>query len=202
MLKIKSNIKCKIKDLEDLISLPQEITVNEFDEKSTKIFNEDFQKALNTGQPVIPVYVSSYGGEVYYLLAMIDIILASPVPVATIVSGAAMSCGALLAAFGTIGYRFAHQNSTLMLHDVAGVALGKVNELRTRVDEVERLQNKIYSMLAKHTGKPHDYFSKKLKEISGAEWYMTPYEARDHGLCDFIKAPCFTAEINYNLKFE
>ena len=202
MIKINSNIKCKIKDLEDLIDLPQEITVNEFDEKAARTFSEDFQKAVNTGQTIIPVNISSYGGEAYYLFAMIDVILSSPVPVATIVKGAAMSCGALLAAFGTVGYRFAYPNSTFMLHDVAGFAIGKINELKTKAREAERIQNKIYDMLAKHTGKPHDYFLNKLHEIGHGEWYLNPYEARDHGLCDFVKAPHFIANINYTLKFE
>lgn len=202
MLKIETNLKRKHEDIEKIIDLPLEVLVNEFDEKAVKSFGEDFQKAVNTGQPIVPVTISSYGGEVYYLLAMIDVILSSPVPVATIVKGAAMSCGGILAAFGNIGRRYATPNSTYMLHDVSSFSRGKVSEMKSDAKEIERLNNKIFHMLAKHTGKPKDYYLSKIHDLGHGEWYMDPYEAATNSLCDHVKVPRFTAEIKYNLRFE
>ena len=75
---------------------PVIIRVNKFDEKSAQEFSEKMSDAHNTGQPVIPIVIDSYGGQVYSLMAMISEIEHAELPVATIVEGKAMSCGAIL----------------------------------------------------------------------------------------------------------
>ena len=82
-----------IKTLE-LKQEPVIITINNFDEESAAAFSEAVSMAHNTGQKVIPVIIDSYGGQAYSLLSMISTIKSSTVPVATIVRGKAMSCGA------------------------------------------------------------------------------------------------------------
>ena len=62
---------------EEVLEPPVSVYVNEFCEESVKIFLEDMTKAQNTSQPIIPVYIDSYGGDVYALMAMIDIIKSS-----------------------------------------------------------------------------------------------------------------------------
>ena len=96
-------------------------TVNKFDEKSAKEFQQQIAQAHNTGQKVIPVVIDSYGGQVYSLMSMISAIKNSELPVATIVEGKAMSCGAILFSFGEQGLRFMDQDATLMIHDVSSM---------------------------------------------------------------------------------
>ena len=43
-------------------NLPVIIRVNKFDESSAKDFSTQMMKAQNTGQPVVPVIIDSYGG--------------------------------------------------------------------------------------------------------------------------------------------
>ena len=59
---------------EEAMEAPVSVYVNEFSEEAVKIFLEDITKGNNTSQPIIPVYIDSYGGDVYALMAMIDII--------------------------------------------------------------------------------------------------------------------------------
>ena len=51
---------------------PVIITVNKFDEKSAKDFQQQIAQAHNTGQKVIPVVIDSYGGQVSSLMTMIS----------------------------------------------------------------------------------------------------------------------------------
>ena len=126
------------------------IVVNDFNEESANEFSEAVSLAHNTGQKVIPVIIDSYGGEAYSLLSMISCIKSSNVPVATIVKGKAMSCGAILASFGEDGLRFMDKDSVMMIHDVASAAFGKVEELKTNARESERLNKKLYTMMARN----------------------------------------------------
>ena len=81
--------------------------------------------AHSTGQKVIPVVIDSYGGQVYSLMSMIAAIESAELPVATIVEGKAMSCGAVLLSFGEQGMRFADPHATVMIHDVSSGGYGK-----------------------------------------------------------------------------
>ena len=83
----------------ELRKAPVIIRVNKFDEKSAKEFQHQMAQAHNTGQKVIPIVIDSYGGQVYSLMAMISAIKHSEIPIATIVEGKAMSCGAILFSF-------------------------------------------------------------------------------------------------------
>jgi ATP-dependent Clp protease protease subunit len=102
----------------DLIEdLPVVIRVRNFTEAAAKEFSSLVAKAQNTGQPVLPIIIDSYGGQVYSLMSMISDVKHSKIPVATIVQGKAMSCGAILFSFGAEGYRYMDPDSTVMIHD-------------------------------------------------------------------------------------
>ena len=99
-------------------------------------------------QMVLPVVIDSYGGQVYSLMSMISDIQHSRIPVATIVQGKAMSCGAILFSFGTEGRRYMDPDATVMIHDVSSMGWGKVEEIKADAKEVERLNQKVYKMMA------------------------------------------------------
>ena len=107
-----------IKEVE-LRKSPIIVRVNKFDEESSKKFASEVAQAHNTGQKVIPIVIDSYGGQVYSLMTMIAAIKDAELPIATIVEGKAMSCGAVLLTFGDEGMRFADPNATVMIHDVS-----------------------------------------------------------------------------------
>ena len=94
-----TNISPLVKEIE-LRKNPVIVRVNKFDEDSAKKFSLELAQAHNTGQKVIPVVIDSYGGQVYSLMSMISAIKHSELPIATIVEGKAMSCGAVLLSCG------------------------------------------------------------------------------------------------------
>ena len=113
----KLNVDKNIKELE-LRHNPVIIRVNKFDEDSAKDFAAKIALAHNTGQNVIPIIIDSYGGQVYSLMSMIGSIKASTLPIATIIEGKAMSCGAVLFTFGEDGLRFMDEAAILLINHV------------------------------------------------------------------------------------
>jgi len=197
----KSEISSLIKDVE-LRKTPVIIRVNKFDEKSATEFASKIALAHNTGQKVIPIIIDSYGGQVYSLMSMVSSINASELPIATIVEGKAMSCGAVLLTFGEQGMRFADINATIMIHDVSSGGYGKIEELKADVAEAERLDEKIFTMMARNCGKKDDYFKKKVFNKKHADWFMGAEEAKRHGLVNHLRTPSLTIKVEVDIDFE
>ena len=190
-----------LKDFE-LKHQPVIIRVNKFDEKSAQDFNNKMAAAQSTGQKVVPVVIDSYGGQVYSLMSMISAIKSSNLPVATIVEGKAMSCGAVLLSFGEQGMRFADPDATVMIHDVSSGGHGKIEELKADVAEAERLDEKIFTMMARNCGKKDDYFKKKVFNKKHADWFMDGTEAKRHGLVNHLRVPEMSIRIDVDIDFE
>jgi len=190
-----------LKDFE-LKHQPVMIRVNKFDEASAKEFNARMAAAQSTGQKVVPVIIDSYGGQVYSLMSMIASINASDIPVATIVEGKAMSCGAVLLSCGEQGLRFADPDATIMIHDVSSGGRGKIEELKADVAEADRLDEKIFTMMARNCGKKDDYFKKKVFNKKHADWFMNAQEAKRHGLVNHLRVPKMTIRVDVDIEFE
>jgi len=183
-----TDISPLVKEME-LRQDPTIITINDFTEESAKKFQDQMSIAQNSGQKVVPIEIDSFGGQVYSLMSMIAAIKASRIPVATVVQGKAMSCGAILASFGADGLRFMDKDATLMIHDVSSYAFGKIEDLKADAREADRLNKKVYTMMARNCGKADDYFTKLIHDKGHADWFLDAKEAKKHGLIDHIRMP-------------
>jgi len=188
-----------LKEKELIDDLPVIIRVRKFDESAANDFSSKMNKAQNSGQPIIPVIIDSYGGQVYSLMSMISDIKHSNIPVATIVQGKAMSCGAVLFSFGADGHRYMDPDATVMIHDVSSMGWGKIEEIKASADEAERLNQKIYTMMAENCGHHKDYFLDIIHEKGHADWFLDIDEARKHKLANHDHIP--TLKITTNVKF-
>lgn len=175
------------------------ILVNEFTEYGVKCFKKDFDDLNNSNLPIIPVLIDSFGGEVYSLLAMLDIIAGTTKPVATIALGKAMSCGSILLACGAPGLRFVGEHSTVMVHDVATISFGKIEELKADVGEGERLNNKIFEMLDVRCGKQKGYFQNIIAQKKHANWYLDSSDVIKHGIADHVGMPVIDSTFNIDV---
>lgn len=186
----------------DIMSEPKvknAVLVNEFSEFGVKSFKVDFDDLNCSSLPIIPVIIDSFGGDVYSLLAMIDIISTASKPVATIALGKAMSCGSILLACGHSGLRFVGPHATVMIHDVATVSFGKIEELKSDVGEAERLNIKIFEMLNSKANKPKGYFQKIVAEKKHTNWYLDSKEVIKHGLADHVGLPVIDSLFNLDV---
>lgn len=199
------NTKRDISKLLEKVELrfePIVIRVNKFDEESAAKFSNQMSAAQSTGQTIIPVVIDSYGGQVYSLMAMIASIKASSIPVATIVEGKAMSCGALLFSYGTPGYRFVDKHATIMIHDVSSGARGKIEEIKADAKEGDRLNQLVYREMAANCGKEPEFFLKQIHDRSHADWYLDAEEAQTIGLANHLRVPCLKVKVDVSYSFE
>ena len=197
----KSSVAPEIKEVE-LRKNPVIIRVNKFNEDSAKKFADQVAQAHSTGQKVIPVVIDSYGGQVYSLMSMVASIKSSDLPVATIVEGKAMSCGALLFSCGEEGRRFMDPNATVMIHDVSSMDMGKVEELKAGAQEADRLNQIVYKMLAQNCGKKDDYFMKIVDKKKHADWFLDAQECKKHGLANHLRIPKLSVKISFDVELE
>jgi ATP-dependent Clp protease, protease subunit len=196
----KFEVAPQIKEFE-LNNNPVIVTVNKFDEESAMDFRNKVSLAHNTGQKIIPVLIDSYGGQVYSLMSMISSIKNAELPIATIVQGKAMSCGALLFSFGADNMRFIDKDATIMIHDVSSGQYGKVEELKANAKESARLNDKVYKMMAQNIGKEEDYFIKKIHEKGHADWFLSANECKEINLATHIRVPKFNIKLSVDIDF-
>lgn len=167
------------------------IFVTEFNDKAVEEFYAQFLAlSSNPEVKVIPVVVSSYGGQVHALLSMLDLIESSMKPVSTIGMGKAMSCGAVLLAAGTKGYRFAAPNTDIMLHEISSVEWGKAADIANGAKTTKRLNTKLFKILeSKSTVKGNRGLIKKMRAKGNVDWFLTPGQYLKMGLIDHIGVP-------------
>ena len=190
-----------IKEFE-LRNSPIIVRVNKFNEDSAKEFSNQIAQAHNTGQTVIPVVIDSYGGQVYSLMSMIAAIRDSELPVATIVEGKAMSCGAVLLTCGEEGMRYMDPDATVMIHDVASGQHGKNEEIQASAAETDRLNKKIFQIMARNCGKPDDFFLEEIHKRGHADWFLEVDECKKIGLVNHARIPKIEVKVDVSINFE
>jgi len=200
-MKFKTTLSPLIKEIE-LRKSPIIVRVNKFNEESAKKFAQQMALAHNTGQKIIPVVIDSYGGQVYSLMSMIAAVKNADLPVATVIEGKAMSCGAILFSFGEDGHRYMDPYATLMVHDVSSSEYGKVEEIKASADETERLNQIVYKMMAKNCGHEENYFLDLVHEKGHADWFLDAKESKKHGLANHLRLPTIYIDIDVNIKMK
>lgn len=184
---------------EELLDQPVIVTVNSFDDDGVKNFRKAMEKAHHTGQTVIPILIDSYGGSVYGCLDMISNLKKSSLPVHTIITGKAMSAGAIL--FGMGQTRWMSEHATIMLHDASMGTEGKTEEIKSDANELERLNKLIFKLVAQNCEQPEDYFEKIVHQKGHADWYLTSKEAKKHKLCTHIGIPELSVKVSVSYNF-
>ena len=194
----KTNIDNQIEKV-DLRKNPIIITVNKFNEEAVSKFRGQMSAAVNSGQKVVPIVIDSYGGQVYSLMAMVSMIKACPIPVATIIQGKAMSCGIALATFGTEGMRYMDPDATAMIHEVSSGAIGKNEEIQASAEETNRLNEKILTMMSRNCGHADDYFSKIIHEKGHADWFLDAKEVLKHNIVSHLRIPHLEVKVTVDM---
>ena len=155
------------------------LEINDNDAYLTKLYQ---LHGLTYNVRPIKIYIDSYGGYVYQCFGLLSVMDESKTPIHTIVTGAARSCGVMMAIHGP--KRVAYKNATLMYHQVSSGAWGKLKEMQEDLAETERLQKLIMGMTVKRTqitlARLEDNFDRKK------DWYMPADEALREGCIDAI----------------
>ena len=129
----------------------------------------------------INLVLSSYGGDVYSMLGIIDYFKTLPVKVNTHCYGACMSAAAVILSCGT-GKRSMTQNSTVMVHEGSAFEAGKTTDVLKGADHLKKLQSNINRILGEVTGKDQEFW----EEVSRQDTYLTAEECLEYGIVDEI----------------
>lgn len=199
--------RIRIKDVEAHCHIPVYLSFRgDVTEDSAAKFCEELQDAedqcLKSGQEVLPIVIDSYGGSIYALFSMIDMLNSCKVKLATIVEGKAMSAGSVLFTCGAEGYRFIGPNATVMIHEASSMVFGKNEDIKASSAEVERLNNKLFTLMARNCGKKDTYFADIVHEKKHADWYLDADECIKHGLASHVGLPQYTVDIKISHKFQ
>lgn len=166
------------------------IWVTNFDDQSLKEFYHKFEELeSNPNIAIISVIISSYGGEVYSMIAMRDLMKSSKKPVMTVVLGKAMSCGAVLAAAGTKGMRFISPESEFMIHEASSSTYGKTSDIKNEAQSLDLLNDKMLGFLAKDSGNSLEKLKKHMNTKNNTDWYLSAKDAVRMGFVDEIAIP-------------
>lgn len=144
------------------------------DEKDSK--EKDFKR-----EP-IRLYINSYGGSVYDMWGLIDIIRNSKTPIYTYCTGYAMSaaCNIFLAGHK----RFVNKHSTLLYHQMSCWRSGKYQDLVEDREEMDHLQNTIEEYVLDRT----KITKKEIQRIreNKIDYYIHADKAIELGFADEI----------------
>ena len=130
----------------------------------------------------IQLYINSPGGGVYAGLGLYDTMQFVSPDIATICTGVAASMSAVLMSAGAAGKRTALKHARIMLHQPSAGAMGQASDVEITVNEVRKVKQELYEVLAAHTGQTVDRVAKDCDR----DYWMTAAEAKDYGLVDEV----------------
>jgi ATP-dependent Clp protease protease subunit len=130
----------------------------------------------------ISVYINSPGGIIYHGLAIYDTMQQVRAPVRTVAVGVTASMGTMLLAAGTKGRRYALPHATIHMHPAGGGAQGYAPDVEIQYKELQRMQNLLHELLAKHTGQT----VKKVADDFDRDRWMSAKDAVEYGIVDEV----------------
>jgi ATP-dependent Clp protease, protease subunit len=130
----------------------------------------------------ISLYINSPGGIIYHGLAIYDTMQQVRAPVSTIAVGVTASMGTMLLAAGTKGRRYALPHATIHMHPAGGGTQGYAPDVEIQYKELQRVQNLLHKLLAKHTRQPVE----RIAEDFERDRWMSAEEAVKYGLIDEV----------------
>lgn len=132
----------------------------------------------------IQIFIYSPGGSAVATFAICDAINNSTKPVATISLGFAASGAAMILASGTKGKRYGTKYGDIMIHRPYTFVQGYIRreDLEKEAKEMEKLENKLYDLMAEYTGKTVEEIKASVKEDN----WMNVNEAIKFGLIDKV----------------
>ncbi len=142
-----------------------------------------FLEAEDPGKD-INFYINSPGGSVTDAFAILDTMNFIKCDVSTICLGLAASAASLLLVSGTIGKRFALQNSEILIHQpsISGGLQGQATDIKIYSDWMQRSKLRLNEIYSKRTGQPIDIIARDMER----DYHMAAEEAKAYGIIDDI----------------
>ena len=152
------------------------------DEDVANIINAQLLYLNSIGDDDIKMFINSPGGSCIDGLAIYDVMNFVTPDISTYCMGMCASMASILVSSGTKGKRYTLPNGEVMIHQVRGGSEGVMADMKIAVQHADKIQTKLYNILAQNTGKT---FEQIEKDADRDCWFMAQ-EAVDYGLVDKI----------------
>ena len=149
----------------------------------TVIKGLDFLSSISEEEP-ITIKLTTYGGDPYMGFAIHDAIRRCKCPIITMMTGACMSAGVLIASAGDKGKRYADVNCQWMYHAGGEGFDGEVNNFIATAEHVKDFKNTCIDAITQRTKKPRKFW--KAMEDSASDTYFKTEDAKKYGIIDRI----------------
>jgi ATP-dependent Clp protease protease subunit len=103
-------------------------------------------------------------------------------PISTIAVGWTASLGTVLLAAGSKGRRYALPHATIHMHPAGGGARGYAPDVEIQYKELQRMQDLLHGILARHTGQT----VAKIAEDFDRDYFMDAKRAVEYGIIDEV----------------
>ncbi|MBA7484397.1 MAG: ATP-dependent Clp protease proteolytic subunit [Dehalococcoidia bacterium] len=130
----------------------------------------------------ISLYIHCPGGLINAGFAIYDTMELIRCDVSTICVGLAASMGTVLLCAGAKGKRYALPNATIHMHQPMGGVQGQASDIAIAAKEIIRMQEKLRTIISKHTGQTLD----KVAKDTDRDFYLSAEQAVEYGLVDEI----------------
>ena len=77
-----------------------------------------------------------------------------------------------------------------------------MEELKASAREADRLNTKIYTMMARNCGKKDEYFMKIVDKKKHADWFLDAEECKKHDLANQLRIPKLDIRIQVDIDLE
>ena len=134
----------------------------------------------NSDPPPIYLHINSFGGSVFAALSVIDTIQYNPIPVYTIIEGAAASAATMISVHGK--KRFITESGHMLIHQLSSGFWGKMCEIEDEAKNLKNLMKVIKKIYKKKSTIPND----KLGEILKHDLWWNSKKCMKYGLVDKI----------------
>lgn len=166
--------------------------INEIKSADEDISDQNIASLMSIGiqakiiRPPINIYLSTYGGYIYEMLAIYDEIkaLTKEYIVNIYCVGKIMSAGTIIMLATDLEHRFAYPNTTFMYHTLSGGCFGKMKDMEEDVEESKRLHKIMWNIYKENTA----ISDEKLDEIYKCkkDWYITAEQAKKYKIISKI----------------
>lgn len=149
--------------------------------KSEEVILALMNMGSKPGTAPIGIRISSPGGSLMSIMAICDVIKNLRNPVVTVALGEAVSGAAVILSSGD--QRFISEHTLVMLHQPTVIFEGwssDFEDLRQFTSALSKIENQMYNLLAKNTGKS----AQVIKQMLKIERWFTAREAIEFGLAD------------------
>ena len=152
--------------------------------------NEDVANIINAqllylnsiGDDDIKMFINSPGGSCIDGLAIYDVMNFVTPDISTYCMGMCASMASILVSSGAKGKRYTLPNGEVMIHQVRSGSEGVLADIKIDIEHAEKLQVKLYNILAQNTGKTFE----QIEKDANRDCWFAAQEAVDYGLVDKI----------------